>query len=562
MKFLTSQLMFFFQSRTTRRKIWSLGKFLLALAVLVTSYSIIFHFIMEYEGQRHTWITGFYWTLVTMSTLGFGDIIFTTDLGKVFSMIVLVSGIIFLLVMLPFTFITFFYAPWLEAQSRSRVPRELPEGVDVILTSFDPITVSLVERLKQYRYRYVILEPDIQRALELVEENYQVVVGELDDPETYRRLHVEKASLVVANNDDMKNTNITFTIRELAPGVPIVTNADLDESIDILQLAGSAHVFQFMKMLGQALARRALGRSARANIIGRFDRLLIAEAPAMRTSLVGKTLAQSRLREHTGINVVGVWDRGRFEVPQAVTLIKPATVLVLAGSEEQLGRYDDYVAGEEEIAAPILILGGGRVGRAAAEALEERRVPYRIVEKKPALARDDGRFIQGSAADLNTLLRAGIREAPSVFITTHNDDLNIYLTIYCRRLRQDIQIISRATLDRNISILHTAGADLVMSYASLGANTIINLLIPNKVLMLSEGLNIFRVQAHPDLVGKSLVQSQIREHTGCSVIAFQDGEAMSINPDPSRSIAEGTDLILIGTVEAEKQFMQLYPEAL
>jgi Trk K+ transport system NAD-binding subunit len=101
--------------------------------------------------------------------------------------------------------------------------------------------------------------------------------------------------------------------------------------------------------------------------------------------------------------------------------------------------------------------------------------------------------------------------------------LNIYLTIYCRRLRPDIQIISRATLDRNISILHTAGANLVMSAASLAANTIFNLLISDKVLMVSEGLNIFRVTTHPSLANKTLRESQIREETGCTIIAIQRG---------------------------------------
>lgn len=278
MKFLPSQLMFFLQSREATQKVRSLLKFIAFLSLLVVIYSFLFHFLMEYEGRKYSWVTGFYWVLVVMSTLGFGDITFTSDLGRIFSIIVLLSGIIFLLVMLPFTFITFFYAPWLEAQSRLRVPRELPEDVrdHVIFTSSDPLTLSLVERLRHYQRPYVLLTPDIRQALELIDQGYQVVGGELDDPEAYRRLRVAQAAMVVANNDDMKNTNITFTVREVSPTVPIVTTADLDESIDILQLAGRTHVFQFMKMLGQALARRALGVSPRANVIGRFDRLLIA----------------------------------------------------------------------------------------------------------------------------------------------------------------------------------------------------------------------------------------------------------------------------------------------
>lgn len=526
MKFLPSQLMFFLQSPEARRRIASLVKFVLVLGLMVTVYSAIFHYLMEYEGRQFSWLTGFYWTLTVMSTLGFGDITFGSDLGRVFSIIVLMSGIIFLLVMLPFTFIQFFYAPWLEAETKSRAPRQLPPDTagHVIFTSFDPITITLVDRLRDYDYRYVILTPDLQFALQLHDQQYQVVVGELDDPVTYRRLRVDQAALVVVNNDDMKNTNITFTIREIAPEVPIAANADHEHSIDILQLAGATHVFQFTKMLGLALARRALGTtSGRANIIGRFNGLLIAEAPVLHTPLVGRTLMESRLRETVGINVVGLWERGRFEIPRADTLLTDATVMLLAGSEEQLSRYDRLFETGLEIEAPILILGGGRVGQAAAEALEERGVLYRIVEQNPRLIGEADKYVQGSAADLNTLLRAGIRKAPSVFITTHNDDLNIYLTIYCRRLRPDIQILSRATMDRNVSILYTAGADLVMSYASLGANTIINLLSPGKMLMLSEGLNVFRVKAHPSLAGRSLKESRIREETGCSVIALQGG---------------------------------------
>ncbi len=561
MKFLPSQLMFFLQSRETTQKIRSLLKFIVFLSLLITLYSILFHFLMEYEGRQYSWLTGFYWTLTVMSTLGFGDITFTSDLGRLFSIVVLLSGVLLLLIMLPFTFITFFYAPYLEAQSRFRAPREVPQGLKnhVILTSFDPLTISLVDRLQHYQRPHVILTPDIQQALELLDLGYHVVVGELDDPAAYKAVRVEQAAMVVANNDDMKNTNITFTIRELSKTIPIITNADLDESIDILELAGSTQVFQFMKMLGQAFARRTLGISSRANIIGRFDKLLIAEATAMRTPLVGKTLLASGIRQATGVNVVGVWQEGQFIAPRPHEVIQPSTVFVLAGTEEQLARYDQLVQGAEELSAPVLILGGGRVGRAAADTLKNLGISFRIIEKDHALIDNQEEYIEGSAADLKTLERAGIYTTPSVLITTHTDDLNIYLTIYCRRLRPDVQIISRATLDRNISILYTAGANLVMSAASLAANTILNLLIGNKVLMITEGLNIFRVKTHKDLAGRTLQQSKIREDTGCTLIAIQTPERLILNPAPDQLLRQGDELVLIGTVAAEKLFTARYP---
>ena len=494
-----------------------------------------------------------------MSTLGFGDITFTSDLGKLFSVIVLLSGLVFLLIMLPFTFIQFFYAPWLEAQTKARAPRELPEDTHghVILTSADPITMNLIHRLIQYHYEYVIVTEDIQHALKLYDQDYKVVVGELTDPETYRRLRVGAAALVVANVDDMMNTNIAFTVREISKKVQIAANADLDDSMDILQLAGSTYVLQFMKLLGQSLSRRVLGTNTRSNVIGRIDTLLIAEAPAMRTSLVGRTFEQSRLRETTGITVVGIWERGKFEIPTASTRINSTTVLLLAGSAEQLKNYDEHIAGHQKVLAPVLVLGGGRVGRAASEALELAGIDFRIIEKNKSLIVNK-KYVYGSAADINILKRAGIDDAPSIIITTHDDPTNIYLTIYCRRLRPDTQIICRANLDQNIAKLHKAGADLVMSYASLAANTILNLLKPDDVLMLAEGLNIFRSGVHASLVGQSLAKSHIRRQTGCSVIAINHDGAMVSNPDPSFRFSETDELIMIGTDEAEKRFFEMY----
>ena len=563
MKFIPAQIMYFVRSRTTKRNLKLLSRFLLILMVIVITSSVLFHFIMIFEDRKFTWITGFYWTLTVMSTLGFGDITFASDLGKVFTLVVLMSGIVFLLVMLPFTFIQFFYAPWLEAQSRARAPRELPENTTghVILTNFDPITINLVEKLKQYNYEYAIIAPDWQHASKLYDLNLKVVVGDLGDPETYRRLRVQNAAMVIANNDDMMNTKISFTIREISEKVPIVTNADADHSIDILQLAGSTHVFQFMKMLGKSLARRTLGVSMGANIIGKFDQLLIAEAPAMRTPLEGKTLIESKLRQTIGVTVVGLWERGKFEIPHPQTRINSTTVLLLAGSAEQLNKYDEIFCIYRiyhTTNAPVLILGGGRVGRAAAEALEEHQVDYRVVEKNPKFIKTNEKYIHGDAAEINILHKAGIKEAPSVIITTHDDAINIYLTIYCRRLRPDIQIISRATMDRNISRLHRAGADLVMSYASMGTNTIINLLNPNKILMFQEGLNIFRAPVHSSLVGKSLAENQLREQTGCSVIAINTQGKLNINPDPLIPLGKNDEMILIGTADAEKRFFESY----
>ncbi len=563
MKFLPSQLATLFHASHQRSNSRLLGRFVGIILFMFAIYTVLFHILMVYEGQEHSWITGLYWTLTVMSTLGFGDITFSSDLGRIFSMLVMLSGVIFLLIMLPFTFIQFFYAPWLEEQNKARAPRHVPDDMTghVILTHFDAVALTLVEKLNQYNIPYVILIADLQQALQLYERGLRVVVGELDDPETYKRLRVQDASMVVVLNDDITSTNIIFTIREVSDRVLTLTNADQDDSLDILRLAGSTYTFQFTRMLGQVLARRVLGLSMQANVIGRFDELLIAEAPVMRTPFQGRTLAQSRLRELTGVNVVGIWEQGRFQLPGPQTVMESSTVLVLAGSDSQLAKYDSFVRSQSvdnDHTGPVLVLGGGRVGLAVAQTLSGRGIDYRVVEKKNKRTETDDRIIVGNASDLDVLIRAGINETPSIIITTHDDDLNIFLTIYCRRLRPDAQIISRASLDRNINTLHRAGANLVMSFASLCTTTILNLLRPEKLLMLSEGLNIFRSRPSKGIVGKALHAQRIRENTGCSIIAIKRGDQININPHPDTVPEAEDELILIGTAESERKFTEQY----
>jgi Trk K+ transport system NAD-binding subunit len=432
----------------------------------------------------------------------------------------------------------------------------------VILTFFDDVAVNLIEKFDRYGIDYTIVTGELQHAMDLHDLGYHVIFGDLDDPRTYERLRTDDAALVVVMNDDMVSTNIIYTIRETSPHVRTMTNADMDESLDILKLAGSTHVFQFTQMLGRALSRRILGVRMKANIVGRFDGLHIAEAPAMRSWMQGKTLAETRLREKAGVTVVGVWEHGKFEIPTAATVIGESTVLVLAGTAEQLDRFEAVMGFKGESSpnvAPVLVLGGGRVGQAVAQALIVRGIDFRVVEKRAGIAEKDERFILGSAGDLDVLTRAGIYKTPSIIITTHDDNLNIYLAIYCRRLRPDVQIICRASLDRNVNTLHRAGANLVMSFSSMVTSTIMNLLEPQQMLMLSEGLNVFRVSAPEGLANRQLRSMRIREDTGCSVVAVKRKEELIINPEPDLTLETSDELVLIGTARSEKSFMKKYP---
>lgn len=562
MKFFTSQITYFISNKKSKTNIQRLAQFLTILITMIVTYGVLFHVIMEMEGQQHSWITGFYWTFVTMSTLGFGDITFTSDLGRLFSMIVLGSGIVVLLIMLPFTFIEFFYAPWMEAQSRARAPRELPDSFKghIIITSFDPLTRSLIEKLDQYQKKYVLLVSDLKRALELFDDGYKVMLGHPDNPETYKKLQIHQAEMVVTTGSDMFNTNVAHTVREFNEQIKIVTTANFQESVYIMKLAGANNVLHMGNLLGRALSRRTLGQDARVHTIGRLGNIVIAEATAHDTPLVGKTLRESQIRERLGINVVGIWERGKFQGSHPDTIIHDHSVLMMAGSISQLRMYDELFGIYGISDEPVIIIGGGRVGRAAAYHLKRRNIRFKIIDKDPKRILNKKNFVLGDANDLNTLKKAGIDTAHSIIISTNQDDINIYLTIYARHLRPDIHIVARSTLERNVNSLHRAGADFVMSYASMGANAIYNIYEENDIIMIAEGLNVFSLKTPKKIAKKTLIEANIRNKTNCNVIAYSIGDKEVINPDPHEIIPAHSDLILIGETEAEQKFIEEFSD--
>ncbi len=546
-----------------RRQLKTIALLTVIFVVMVGVFSSVFHELMDREGRSFSWPTSVYWTLTTMTTLGFGDITFESDAGRIFSVIVLLSGSAFLLVMLPFVFIQFVFIPWMRDRERRRAPRTLPASTagHVILTSLGSVEEALIDRADQAEVPYVAIVEDVDQAGRLHDEGRTVMVGELDDPLTYRNARVGQAAMVVAIQNDQTNTNIAFTVREIAPHVEIVASANSPASVDILEIAGADHVVQLGEVLGAAMAARTLGLGGQSHVIGSFAGLQIAEAGAIGTDLVDRTLAESKLRERFGIGIIGVWDRGEFAVATADTRLRDSSMLLLAGTTDQLAAFDSAHATNSPTAKKAVIIGGGRVGRAVGAAFAAEGIEFAIVEQLAERRRGGVRYVIGDAADRPVLEEAGISDAGAVLITTHDDNVNVYLTRYCRGLRPDVRIVSRSRLDRNVSTLYRAGADAVLSYAGTGSAVIWNHFRGDETLLVAHGLHVFRTPIPRELAGTSLAEAHVYRRTQCTVVAVETAGTIRGNPDAHVPLPAEGELVLVGTDLAEARFSEVFPHA-
>lgn len=568
MKYLPAQLAYLLSVRETRRNVVAFARYVAFLLVVILVYSVVFQVIMrQVEAQQHSWISGLYWTLTVMTTLGFGDITFDSDAGRAFSILVMLSGVVLLLIVLPFAFIRLFFAPWLEAQVRLRAPREVADDTSrhVIIAGWDAIAPGLVRRLRVHGIPYFVIEPDPVRAGHLQADGVAVVAGDFDAKETFERMRASEARILVANRSDVVNTNIVLTAREAAPALPIVALSDDEDSVDILELSGANHVLSLKRHLGELLVQRINTGHAQCHVVGRFHDLLVAEFPVHNTALAGRSIRDTRLRDVIGVNFIGVWERGRLLPAKPDTVLTQTSVPVVVGTAAQIEEIDALLVIYDTNYSPALVIGGGKVGRAAVRELRRREFPVHLVERDPrvcAAMRDvASEVFPGDAADREVLRQAGIEEAPSVLLTTNDDAMNIYLAIYCRRLNPDLRIVSRITHERNLEAIHRAGADFVLSYASLGAEHLFALVRGRELILLGEQIELLSVTVPRSLVDRTLAESAIGDQCGLNVIAILREGEISANPRGDTRLPAGGELLMLGTAEQLERFRDLYGNA-
>ena len=402
------------------------------------------------------------------------------------------------------------------------------------------------------------------KAARFVSDELSVIAGENDSRATYERLRTPAARLVVANCEDTVNTNITLTVREVAPDVHIAAVVEEDDSVDILQLSGATTVLPLKRQLGESLANRVDTGRAEAHVIGSFHSVQVAELPVRDTLLAGALVRDTRLRELTGLSVVGLWERGRLQPAFPHTEIRADAVAVVAGSAAQIRALNALIA-REGTTAPVLVIGAGKVGQAAARALKQKAlVVYALDRDQKALetlAPDVDAVYAGDAADRETIERAGIGRAASVLLTTNDDAMNIYLAVYCRKLNPDLRIVSRITHERNVEAIHRAGADFVLSYTSLGVDSIMSLVNGDATVMLGEGVRLFEVRVPPSLAGQPLSKTGIGSRTGLSVVAIGRARQLTTQLTAETMLPEGGTLLMLGNADQRQRFAEAFEQA-
>lgn len=231
----------------------------LASVVAVQAYGTVGTYALreEFDGVD-TLLDAFYFTVVTASTVGYGDMTATSQFGRLFSMSVLVTGVVSFGVALGTLL-----GPLIEARLATALGTMSEKQLDLlddhyIVVGYGDLTEPILESLGDVQS--VVVMQDEEMAKELQDRDHQVVVADPSDEEPLGRVHIERArALIAATDDDAQDAMTILTARELNPDIRIVASATDRENVRKLSRAGADTVLSPSMLGGRLLVESVLG---------------------------------------------------------------------------------------------------------------------------------------------------------------------------------------------------------------------------------------------------------------------------------------------------------------
>ena len=509
-----------------------------------------------YEGEPKTFLHALQIVVETFTTTGFGsDSPWVSPEMQVFVILMDLFGT--LLIFMAFPVIAF---PLLEDILSTTVPTSVADDTEdhVVICSYTTRAEALVDELDSWGVDHIIIESDRERATELYENDHRVIHA---DPTSITGLEgaaLGSARALVADVSDRVDAAIVLTAKEVAEDVQVISVIEEPDRQSYHRLAGADHVLSPRPLLGGSLASKVT-TSVTADLgdaIEIGDDLEAAELPIQRGSrLVGTTLAESGIREQSGVNVIGAWFRGEFETPPSPNAtLTDGTVLLVTGREDQLEELKRLTLSEVRLFTPgkTIVIGHGEVGSRITAALDEAGLAYTVVDRTEM----DGVDVVGDATEPETLQAAGIENARSVILAIPDDTTTEFATLVVRDISPETEIIARVQEIESVQKMYRAGADYVLSLATVSGRMIASTILEDEdVLSLDQQVEVVRTVA-PKLVGQTIGDADVRSKTGCTVVGVERNGTVITDVGPEFGVEVDDALIIAGTDEGIRQFTE------
>jgi len=318
----------------------------LALMTLLLLFGTLgFHWV---EGW--TVFEGFYMTLMTLTTVGYGELHPLSTSGRVVAALLMMGGVVAVFISIGLmvdALIKMELADYFGRKRRQRMLESLSDHY--IVCGAGRVGRSVVMELRRSGVPVLLVDSDERRAQWGIRENIPTLVADATQDETLRRARVAEAKgLVTAISSDAENVYVTLSAHGLNPNLIISARATDDQAEEKLRRAGATTVLTPYTFIGHRLAQSLL----RPHVLSFLDVAsafsgsgeLEIETEQLHvpksSSLCGQTLEESRIRQTYGVIVLALKKAAGSMMfnPAGGTRVESGDVLIAMGERAQLKR--------------------------------------------------------------------------------------------------------------------------------------------------------------------------------------------------------------------------------
>lgn len=313
--------------------------FVLVLAV-ITYGTAGFHFI---EGQ--SWTVSFYWTLVTIGTVGYGDYSPSTAAGMYFTVTLIVLGIGTFALAVE-TLLEFIIK---RQQMRLMGLIDVVKSKHVVICGWSESTLECLRELSGGEV-FVIAEDEAVRKT-VLKNGANFVHGDPTRISDLEKANVRGARAVIVDMEsDSETIHCILGIRKIDRKVRVIAEAERYENIEQIRMAGADQVISPFVISG-----RLMSRSIDDGYEAMFVQDVLAEGSTRRmvelpvregSSLQGLSVLDSDIHERTGVIVLGVGHGDELIIdPPRDYRFKAGDVILAVGKEDEIEKFRDYMGG-------------------------------------------------------------------------------------------------------------------------------------------------------------------------------------------------------------------------
>ncbi|MFP4845488.1 potassium channel family protein [Winogradskyella sp. PE311] len=295
-----------------------------------------------------SWIDAVYMTVITITTVGFGEVQPLGVPAKIFTIFLILASVV--IVGYAISIITEYILSRNNFEDIKQ--RKMEKKIDamsehIIICGYGRNGKQAAKKLQDYDKPYVIIERNKEIIERLQEEDIPYVFGNANEDEVLFEAGIEKAStLICALPSDADNLFVVLSARQINNKMTIISRASQETSYNKLKLAGANNVILPDRIGGDHMASLVvipdlvefidnLGIVGESNINVeevKIEQLYNAEQT--------KTIKDLDLRRKTGCTVIGFKDaKGEYIVnPEANTELVPGSKIIVLGRPEQIKR--------------------------------------------------------------------------------------------------------------------------------------------------------------------------------------------------------------------------------